>query len=73
MSTLSVPLTAQLDTFVKQMVHKGFGANKADVVRRALTRLAEDEAIFSVLRSEQELKEGKALHGNLHKLLKALP
>lgn len=73
MSTLSVPLTSGLELFVNQMVRNGYASNKADVVRRALVRLAEDEAVFAVLRSEQELKEGKAIKGDLRKILKSLP
>lgn len=72
MSTLSVPLTAQLEEFVQRMVRRGSAATKADVVRRALTRYAEEEAILSVLRSEQEIKEGKAIKGDLKKIMKSL-
>lgn len=54
MSTVSVPLSPELEKYVEELVREGFGANKADVIRKALTRLAEDEAVFAVLRAEQE-------------------
>jgi putative addiction module CopG family antidote len=72
MSTLSVPLNPTLETFINDMVKSGRAANKADVVRRALLKLAEDEAVGAVLRSEQELREGKILRGDLNELAKRL-
>lgn len=73
MSTLSVPLTPKLETFVSSMVKSGVAANKADVVRRALLKMAEDQAIADVLEAEQELREGKVLRGDLRELMRKLP
>lgn len=73
MSTLSVPLPTYLDEFIVRVVRRGDAANKADVVRRALLRMAEDDAVLSVLRAEQEVKDGRAVSGNLRKILKRLP
>lgn len=73
MSTLSVPLTTHHEDFIRSMVKQGYAPTKAEVVRRALDRLAEDEAVAVVLRSEQELKEGKVFYGDLRKLAKMLP
>jgi Arc/MetJ-type ribon-helix-helix transcriptional regulator len=69
MSTLSVPLTADLEAFIERMVRSGEAANKADVVRRALARMAEEEAVEAVLRSEREARGGQVLHGSLRKVL----
>jgi Arc/MetJ-type ribon-helix-helix transcriptional regulator len=52
------------------MIDSGFAANKADVVRKALIKLKEDEAVNSVLRAEQEAREGKLLEGDLDELAK---
>jgi len=41
MTTLSVPISDHLEKFVQKMVKNGHASNKADVVRKALTRLAE--------------------------------
>ena len=70
MSTISVPIPSFLEEFIKQMVESGHAANKADLVRRALIRYREDEAINSVLRAEQEIREGKILEGDLDLLAK---
>ena len=70
MSTLSVPLTPQLEEFIKNQVKSGRAANKADVVRRALIALEEEEAIQVVLTSQKEALQGKILRGDLRTLLK---
>ena len=62
MSTLSVPLTPSLEAFILSMVENGRAANKADVVRKAITKMAEDEAVRVVLEAEQEIRDGKSLH-----------
>lgn len=53
MTTLSVPLPAHLEKVVKDMA-KARGSNKAEVVRYALKRLAEEEAVQAVLNAERE-------------------
>jgi Arc/MetJ-type ribon-helix-helix transcriptional regulator len=73
MSTLSVPLPNTLATFVEDMVKSGMAANKAEVVRQALTRYAEDQAVEAVLRSEQEARDGKLLSGDLRQIAQRLP
>ena len=70
MTTLSVPLPAHLEESVNNLIKKGFAANKADVVRKAITRLVEDEAVMAVLMAEQEIAEGKGLRGDLRMLSK---
>ena len=70
MTTISVPIPAPLEEFIKKMVRDGHAANKADVVRKALTRMREEEAINSVLRGVQEGREGKNLEGDLDELAK---
>lgn len=72
MSTLSIPLTPNLEAFVKAQVKNGYAENKAEVVRKALRRLEQEQAVFAVLESEQEMREGKILHGNLRKLAKKI-
>ena len=72
MSTISVPLPAALDEYVTNAVRRGDAASKADLVRRALRRFAEDEAINNVLRSQQEMREGKVIYGDLRKVLKKI-
>jgi Arc/MetJ-type ribon-helix-helix transcriptional regulator len=72
MTTISVPIPQALETFIDEMIRRGAASNKADVVRRALVRFAEDQAVEAVLRSEQEAMEGKVLHGDLRDLMKKI-
>ena len=68
MSTLSVPLTPQLEKFIKTQVKSGRGANKADVVRRALIAMEEEEAVQSVLRAQKE----PVIRGDIRILMKKI-
>jgi len=70
MSTLSVPLTPKLEEFINDQVKSGRAASKADVVRRALRSLSEEEAISAVLEAHREVMEGKILRGDLRELAK---
>ena len=70
MSTLSVPLTPHLEEFIASKVKERYAPSKAEVVRRAIEHLAEEEAINSVLRAEKEIAEGKILRGDLKELAK---
>ncbi len=70
MATLSTPLTPQLEEFVASYVKRGRAANKAEVVRKALTLLADEEAILDILQAEREIKAGKTLRGDLRVLAK---
>lgn len=70
MSTLSVPLTPNLEAFILDQVASGRAANKADVVRRALNKMSEDEAVQAVFDASREVSEGKILRGDLRELAK---
>jgi len=72
MTTISVPLPPQLELAVDHLVKSGYGSNKADVVRRAIKFLAEEEAVQTVLRAEREIGEGKGLRGDLRELAKKI-
>ncbi|MEK9131438.1 MAG: type II toxin-antitoxin system ParD family antitoxin [Patescibacteria group bacterium] len=72
MSTLSVPLPPDLEKFVISKVKDGYAANKAEVVRRALKRLSEEEAIAAILQSSQEIKDGKILRGDIRDLMRRI-
>lgn len=65
MTTLSIPISPELEQFIKTMIKSGRAANKADVVRRALRQMAEDEAVEAVLRAQRE----PSLKGNLKSLM----
>lgn len=68
MSTLSVPLTPELELEIEKLVKSGFASNKAAVVRRAIEKLVEDEAVNAVLRAEAEV----TLRGDIRNLMKKI-
>ena len=68
MSTISVPISSKLEESINNLIESGYGSNKADVVRRAITHLAEDEAVQVVLRAMEE----PTLRGDLRKLAKKI-
>jgi putative addiction module CopG family antidote len=70
MTTLSVPLSAEQEQFIKRLVKEGVVPNKAEAVRRALRLLAEEEAVTDILSAQREAREGKILTGNPRELLK---
>ncbi len=72
MTTLSIPITSEQERFINQQIKSGKAANKAHVVRYALQRLAEEEAVNAVLQAEREIDEGRGLRGDLKKLLKKI-
>ena len=72
MSTISVPLPAHLEMELNKLVKSGYGINKADVVRRAITRLAEEEAVEAILKAQKEISLGKGLSGDLRELAKKI-
>ncbi len=65
MATISVPLSADLQHRLDSLVSDGVGSNRADVMRRALLKLAEDEAVNAVLRAQRE----PVIRGNIRDLL----
>ena len=68
MTTLSVPINSELAAFIEKMVKKGRGSNKADVVRQAIERFKDEEAIDAVLKAQNEPN----LKGDVRKLMKKL-
>ena len=72
MTTLSIPVSGELEKFIERMIEEGKGANKADVVRRALRQMSEDEAVEVVLNAQREISLGKGLKGDLRELMKKI-
>jgi putative addiction module CopG family antidote len=66
MSTLSVPLTPELEKFINARVKEGRAANKAEVARQALNLLKDEEVVAAVLKAQQE----PTLRGDLRELAK---
>lgn len=66
MSTITVPLTAELMKMITDLIADGKAANKADLVRRALKKFAEDQAVADVLEADR----GPRLRGDFRTLMK---
>jgi Arc/MetJ-type ribon-helix-helix transcriptional regulator len=67
MSTLSIPLTPELEKFVEETT-KQSGLTKSDVVRQALRFYAEEQAVRKVLLAAAE----PSLDGDLSDLMKKI-
>lgn len=66
MTTLSIPISGDLEKFIEKMIQDGKGANKADVVRRALREYEENKIVEAILQAQRE----PTLRGDLRKLMK---
>lgn len=54
MTTISVPLTADLMKILDELVSNGTATNKADAMRKALYKYSEDQAVERVLQAQRE-------------------
>ncbi len=72
MTVITVPVSKEQEEFVASLIARGYAPNKAEVVRRALRLLAEEEAIATVVKADRETREGKALRGDARKLIKKI-
>ncbi len=70
MTTISVPIPKVLEKFIKDMIEDGHATNTSDLVRKALMKYREDQAVNDVLQAEKEGREGKTLTGDLDELAK---
>ena len=68
MATISVLLSPELQERLDSLVADGVGSNRADVMRRALSKLSEDEAVRVVLEAEKE----PVIRGDIRELLKKM-
>lgn len=68
MTTISVPLDDAQYQQLMALLAQGIGANKADVIRKAFDKFAQDQAVEAVLRAEQE----PSLEGDLEELMQKL-
>ena len=68
MATISVPLNKDHEGALDSLVKSGVGSSRADVMRKALKRLSEEEAVIAVLRASNE----PSLSGNLKTLARKL-
>lgn len=68
MTTISVPLTADLMKILDDLVRNGTATNKADAMRKALYKYSKDQAVERVLQAQREPR----LTGDLDELVTKL-
>ncbi len=73
MTTITVPINAELESFIQEELTSGKSESKAHVVRYALMRLREERALERLREAESDIKEGRVYRGSLKTLAKQLP
>ena len=68
MSTISVPLSDEMLKDIKSLIDQGVGENVAELVRKAIRRFLEEEAINAVIKASKE----PSLEGDLDELASKL-
>lgn len=68
MTTISVPLTAELLNKLEELVTSGRAANKATAMRMALEKYVADQAVLAVLEAQLE----PTLHGDIDDLMQKI-
>lgn len=64
--TISVPISKEEESFIKERVKSGVSANKAHAIRQAIRALKEEQLLADILKAESE----PTLRGDLRELLK---
>lgn len=70
MTTITVPITKDLESFIEEEVRNGTSDSKAHLVRFALGRLREERALSRIAEAETDIAIGRVYKGDLEKLLK---
>jgi Arc/MetJ-type ribon-helix-helix transcriptional regulator len=70
MSILTLSIDNELEKFINSQVKNHDAENKSAVVRNALRMYREEIEIREILAASREVKEGKALQGDLRELAK---
>ncbi len=70
MTTITVPISKELEDFIQEEISSGTSETKAGLIRLALTRLQEERALSRLDEAERDIREGKVYRGLLRNLLK---
>ncbi|MEK7134281.1 MAG: hypothetical protein AAB819_00955 [Patescibacteria group bacterium] len=70
MTTITVPITKELESFISEEMNAGTSESKAHLVRFALMRLREERALSRINEAEADIKAGRVYKGDLKKLIK---
>lgn len=69
MSTLSVPLTPELENFINNLISENKADSKAEIVRRALFHYQQELLLQEILQAENDIKNGDVYTGDLRSLM----
>jgi predicted transcriptional regulator len=69
MTSITVPLSSDVEQALSELVEIT-GANRSAVIRKAIEKYREEQAILEILVAQQEVAEGKILRGSIDDLLK---
>ncbi len=68
MTTISIPITPELNEFINEQVRLGKASSKAELIRRAIIKFKEEVFIQSILEAQEDVKRGRVFTGDLDKL-----
>ncbi len=69
MTTITVPITKELESFIDEELVAGTSESKAHLVRFALMRLMEERALARLQEAEADVKAGRVFGGDLKKII----
>lgn len=72
MTTITVPINAELEQFIAEEIKSGTSETKAHVVRYALMRLKEERGLERLQEAEKDILEGRVYKGSLKVLAKKI-
>lgn len=72
MTTITVPISKELESFIEEEISSGVSETKAGLVRHALSRLQEERALSRLEEAERDIKGGRVYKGDLKTLLKKM-
>lgn len=70
MTTITVPITKELESFISDELRAGTSDSKAHLVRFAIMRLREERALSRLSEAETDINAGRVYKGDLKKLIK---
>ena len=70
MTTITIPITKELASFIEGEIKAGTSDSKAHLVRYALRRLQEERALSRLQEAEVDIKEHRVYQGDLRKIIK---
>ncbi len=69
MTTITVPISKELEHFIEEEISSGRSETKAGLVRLALSHLQEERALSRLEEAEKDISSGKVYRGDLKTLL----